>query len=367
MKKRKTILVIFGGVSSEHEVSLTSASSIFANIDRDIFYPIPILIDKTGSWFTSEAIEELLKDKTDEARKVFLPPDPNIRHLIPVGAKTLPSSLSKTIDCVFPVLHGSNGEDGTVQGLFTLADLPFVGAGVCSSAICMDKEFMKIIFRSAGLPTVDFFSIYRNCPNQDIEEIVSIVRKKIKLPLFIKPANLGSSVGITKVYEWKNLNYAIDNAFRYDNKILIEEGVEPTREFECSVLGNLDPKCSDVGEIVPSRKFYDYIAKYIDDSSELIVPARIVEKLKRTIQEYSLVAFKATNCRGMARVDFLYNPIKDILYVSEINTIPGFTPISMYPKLWQESGISFTDLITKLIELAMEEHKNRKRLSYSYD
>jgi D-alanine-D-alanine ligase len=367
MVERRTTLVVFGGVSSEHEVSLTSADSVLANIDRDKFHPIPILIDKTGCWFTSEETSELLKDRTDRAIKVFLTPDPNIKHLIPVDAKPLPSSLSKTIDCVFPVLHGPNGEDGTVQGFFTLADLPFVGAGVCSSAICMDKEFMKIIFRSAGLPTVDFFSINRDGPYQDIEIITGEVSKKFKLPLFVKPANLGSSVGITKVKELGNLKNAIEEAFKYDNKILIEEGIEPARELECSVLGNSNPKCSAVGEIIPSNEFYDYDAKYIDNKSQLIAPAKIDDKLKKMIQEYSIIAFKATNCKGMARIDFLYNTEEDKLYVSEINTIPGFTPISMYPRLWQESGISYSELITQLIELAIEEHKSRKRLLYSYD
>jgi len=367
MVERKTVLVAFGGVSAEHEVSLTSASSIFEYINRNLFYPIPTLIDKKGGWFTSEETDDLLKSNTERAIKVFLSPDPNIRHLIPVDAKPLPPSLSKTIDCVFPVLHGPNGEDGTIQGLFTLADIPFVGAGVCASAICMDKEFMKVIFKSAGLPTVNSISINTEKYTQGAEKIINEIGNKFKLPLFVKPANLGSSVGISKVKGFGRLKDFIELAFRYDNKILIEEGIEQAREFECSVLGNSHPKCSAIGEIVPSREFYDYTAKYIDDSSKLIVPARIGEKLKRTIQKYSLTAFDATNCRGMARVDFLYNQREDKLYISEINTIPGFTPISMYPRLWQESGISYTDLITQLIELAIEEHKSRKRLSRSYD
>lgn len=364
MEKKKTIVILFGGVSGEHNVSLISAGSVLSNIDRERFNVIPVLIDRNGTWFTNKEEEMLLRNETKEAIEVFLPPQPKVKRLIPLGSKKLPPSMSASIDCVFPVLHGPNGEDGTIQGLLTLTDIPFVGAGVVGSAIGMDKEYMKIIFREAGLPVVDFEIIRYEEYCEERESILNEIIKQFELPVFVKPANLGSSVGITKVKLWEDLPEAVKKALKYDNKIIIEQGIEPARELECSVLGNCNPRASEVGEIIPSGEFYDYEAKYIDNRSELIVPARIPKRLRETIQEYSITAFKAIDCRGMARVDFLYNLHNELLFINELNTIPGFTPISMYPRLWQESGIEYSDLITELIELALEEHKSRKRISH---
>lgn len=262
-------------------------------------------------------------------------------------------------DVVFPVLHGPYGEDGTVQGLLELANVPYVGSGVAASAVGMDKAFMKEMFRSAGLPIVDHVVVMRSEWRRDPDAVQSRIVEKIGFPCFVKPANLGSSVGISKVKKQADLARAIDEAALHDRKILVEKSAEGFAEIECSVLGNDDPEASIAGEIVPGAEFYDYHAKYIDDTSELIIPARISPQAMRRVQELAIAAFRAIDAAGLARVDFFVHPETEEIYVNEINTMPGFTRISMYPKLWAASGVSYSELITRLIELAFERHRER--------
>jgi D-alanine-D-alanine ligase len=277
------------------------------------------------------------------------------------------SSALEKLDVIFPVLHGPYGEDGTVQGLLELADIPYVGAGVAASAISMDKDLMKTIFQQKGLPILKWLTIKRKEWHKDKEEILSLIQKSFEYPLFVKPTNLGSSVGITKVHKKEELEKAIDLASSYDRKILIEEGLEEIREIECSVLGNDKPRASVVGEVRPAGEFYDYDSKYIDEETQLIVPADLPDGVSRKVQEIALRAFKAVDAAGMARVDFFVSKKENKIYLSEINTIPGFTSVSMYPRLWEASGISYPDLIDQLIQLALERHQDKKQNKISYD
>jgi D-alanine-D-alanine ligase len=273
------------------------------------------------------------------------------------------------VDVIFPVLHGTIGEDGTIQGLFELADLAYVGAGVLGSSAGMDKDVMKSLFRAAGLPIVRHVTVLRIDWERGPKKVQKLVESKLKYPVFVKPANLGSSVGISKAHDRKELGPAIDEAAKFDRKIVIEEGVggkkQKAREIECSVLGNDDPKASVAGEIVPCKEFYDYDAKYLDEGSELIIPAKITKAEMKKVQALAVAAFKAVDCSGLARVDFLMDPKSRKLYLNEINTMPGFTAISMYPKLWGASGLGYADLIDRLIQLGIERHRDKKRNQYS--
>jgi D-alanine-D-alanine ligase len=273
------------------------------------------------------------------------------------------------VDVIFPVLHGTFGEDGTIQGLLELADMPYVGAGVLGSAAGMDKDIMKSLFRAAGLPMVKHVTILRAEWEANPKKVEKLVASKLKYPVFVKPANLGSSVGISKAHNRKELGPAIQEAAKFDRKIVIEQGVggkkHKAREIECSVLGNDRPEASIPGEIVPSKEFYDYDAKYLDEGSELIIPARLTKAETRKVRQLAIAAFKAVNCSGLARVDFLMGPITRKIYVNEINTMPGFTAISMYPKLWAASGLSYPQLIERLIQLGMERYQDKKKNQYS--
>ena len=392
--------ILFGGRSGEHEVSLLSAASVLNAIDKGKYDVVPIGITKEGHWLTAADAERLLKgegvaDKSAHDRHlragdpettpgaailargeaVVVPPEPSHRESGLAPFQTEAPALRRAadrainVDVIFPVLHGTFGEDGTIQGLLELADIAYVGAGVLGSAAGMDKDVMKSLFRSAGLPIVKHVAVLRHMWEREPKKVQKLVESKLKYPVFVKPANLGSSVGISKAHDRKELGPAIDDAAKFDRKIVIEEGVggkkNKAREIECSVLGNDDPKASIAGEIVPSKEFYDYDAKYLDEGSQLVIPAKITKSEMKKVQALAVAAFQAVDCSGLARVDFLMDPKTRKMYVNEINTMPGFTSISMYPKLWAASGVSYTELIDRLIQLGIERHKDKKRNQYS--
>jgi D-alanine-D-alanine ligase len=395
--KKLRVGVLFGGRSGEHEVSLLSAASVVNAIDKNKYEVVPIGITKDGRWLTAAAAQALLQGKPhDDSRHlragdpdatpgaavlasgeaVVVPPEPvhaANRSLTPFqsDAATLRRAADRAInvDVIFPVLHGTFGEDGTIQGLLELADIPYVGAGVLGSAAGMDKDIMKALFRSAGLPIVKHVTILRSDWDTDAKKTEKIVDRALKYPVFVKPANLGSSVGISKARTRKELGPAIYEAAKFDRKIVIEQGVggakHKAREIECSVLGNDRPQASVPGEIVPIKEFYDYAAKYLDEGSELVIPAKLTKAETKKVQELAVHAFQAVDCAGLARVDFLMDPKTRKLFVNEINTMPGFTAISMYPKLWAASGLSYSDLIDRLIQLGIERHQDKKKNQYS--
>lgn len=370
MGKRKIrVAVIFGGRSGEHEVSLVSAQGIMKAIDKEKYEVLPIGITKDGRWIASgDPMKALQSGVNAGSEPVVLLGDPSQRGLMRLkeSDKGLTPPRLVEIDVVFPVLHGPYGEDGTVQGLLELAGIPYVGAGVTGSALGMDKLIFKDLMRAHGLPVVPYLSIKRREWERSQEAVIGRIEAMLSYPMFVKPANLGSSVGITKVHERAELPHALDEAACYDRKLLVEQGIN-AREIEVSVLGNDDPIVSVPGEIIPCREFYDYRAKYIDEGSKLLIPAPIPEETALRARELAIKAYLAIDCAGMARVDFLLDRDDGTLYLSEVNTIPGFTPISMYPKLWEASGISYPELIDRLIELALEryEDKSRSRTSYS--
>lgn len=393
--KKLRVGVLFGGRSGEHEVSLLSAASVLKAIDRAKYEVVPIGISKEGRWLTSGESQKLLNgdgvagnprhlragdpESTPGAAvlargdAVIVPPEPSGQHhsLIPFesgGLERRPTQQAIDVDVIFPVLHGTFGEDGTIQGLLELAGIPYVGAGVLGSAAGMDKDVMKRLFAAATLPIVKHVTVLRSQWEKEPKKVTKEVESKLKYPVFVKPANLGSSVGISKAHDRKELGPATDLAASYDRKIIIEQGVggkKKAREIECSVLGNDEPKASVAGEIVPIKEFYDYAAKYLDEGSELLIPAKLSKKQTKEVQEMAIAAFKAVDCSGLARVDFLLDPISEKLYLNEINTMPGFTAISMYPKLWAASGLEYPKLIDRLIQLAMERHAEKSQNTYS--
>jgi D-alanine-D-alanine ligase len=401
--KKLRVGILFGGRSGEHEVSLLSAASVLQAIDKDKYEVVPIGITKDGRWLTAGDAENLLQGKLVlESRQlragdpattpaaavlargesVVVPPEPVHREsgLVPFQTDAAltrrASDRAINVDVIFPVLHGTFGEDGTIQGLLELADIAYVGAGVLGSAAGMDKDIMKSLFLAAGLPIVKHVTILRNAWESDAKKVEKLVGSKLKYPVFVKPANLGSSVGISKAHNGKELGPAIEEAAKFDRKIVIEQGVggkkNKAREIECSVLGNDDPVASIPGEIVPVKEFYDYNAKYLDEGSELIIPAKLTRAETKEIQELAVRSFKAVDCSGLARVDFLMEPGSSKasggarkIYLNEINTMPGFTAISMYPKLWAASGLEYSNLIDKLIQFGLERHADKKRNQYS--
>jgi D-alanine-D-alanine ligase len=368
--KKIRVGLIFGGRSGEHEVSFYSASSIIKAMDKDKYTVVPIGITKEGRWISPQDSELALQSgKIEGKNTVILLNDPSGRALVRIdnNQRLDKSSALERLDVIFPVLHGPYGEDGTVQGLLELADIPYVGAGVAASAISMDKDLMKTIFKQRDLPILKWMTIKRKEWQKDKEKILFLVQDDFEYPLFVKPTNLGSSVGITKVHKKEELEKAIDLASSYDRKILIEEGLEEVREIECSVLGNDEPQASVVGEVKPAGEFYDYDSKYIDKETQLIVPADLPDGVSQKVQEIALRAFKAVDAAGMARVDFFVSKKENKIYLSEINTIPGFTSVSMYPRLWEASGIPYSDLIDQLIQLALERHQDKNQNKISYD
>jgi D-alanine-D-alanine ligase len=390
--------ILFGGRSGEHEVSLLSAASVLKAIDKTKYEVVPIGITKDGRWLTAEHAERLLQGESGSEKNpqtfragdpgatpgaallaqgeaVIVPPEPVHRDegmapfRIEASALRRASDRAINVDVIFPVLHGTFGEDGTIQGLLELADLAYVGAGVLGSSAGMDKDVMKSLFRAAGLPIVKHVTVLRSQWEGQSKKVQKLVESKLKYPVFVKPANLGSSVGISKAHDRKELGPAIEEAARFDRKIVIEEGVggknRKAREIECSVLGNDDPKASVAGEIVPCKEFYDYDAKYLDEGSELVIPAKLTKTEMKEVQTLAIAAFQAVDCSGLARVDFLMDPKTRKIFLNEINTMPGFTSISMYPKLWAASGVTYPELISRLIELGLERHADKKRNQYS--
>lgn len=368
MKKKIRVGILFGGKSAEHEISLQSAKNIVEAIDDNKYELVLIGVDKDGRWYLNDAAQLLLASGSrlpslsalgGTKKRIGLIPSKNAAQLVHLDDRRDEGVL----DVVFPVLHGPFGEDGTVQGLLKLANLPFVGAGVLGSAIGMDKDAMKRLLRDAGLPTAKFL-VFHSARRREIR--FDDIARKVGVPFFVKPANLGSSVGIHKVKTPRQFGRAIKDAFRYDAKLLVEEYVKG-REIECAVLGNEKPIASVPGEIIPQHEFYSYEAKYLDEKGAMLkIPAHLPRPIVRKIQTLSVETFKVLCCEGMARVDFFLRNDKEII-VNEINTIPGFTKISMYPKLWEASGIAYTDLIGKLIELALERFEREKRLKTSFD
>jgi D-alanine-D-alanine ligase len=428
MTKKLRVGILFGGRSGEHEVSLLSAASVLGAIDRDKFDVTPIGITKEGRWLAAADAHGLLKGGDhgsaaegtrsnglgQEAIEKLRAGDPEATpgaRLLHEGIPTLlapepgsstalnrnqgldgQSSAGQALDVVFPVLHGTFGEDGTIQGLFELAGIAYVGSGVLGSAAGMDKDVMKRLFVEAGLPIVKHITLLRSGWEKSPRKAIALIEEVLKYPVFVKPANLGSSVGITKAHDRNELGPALTLAAKYDRKLIVEQGVggkppqrrgpvagdpgktrrgvqrESAREFEVAVLGNDDPKASVVGEIIPGREFYDYEAKYLSEGSVPVIPAPLSKSETRKIREMAVAAFKACDLSGLARVDFLMEPQgKRRIYVNEVNTMPGFTRISMFPKLWEASGLSYKELITRLIELALERQAEKRRTTYSRD
>ncbi|MGD0305493.1 MAG: D-alanine--D-alanine ligase family protein [Candidatus Acidiferrales bacterium] len=363
-KKRLRVGILFGGRSGEHEVSLASAASVIRALDPEKYEAVPIGIDKDGRWLVSAKAHKLLADVLKTGNRVLLPADPSAATLVPLGAGA--GQPSVPIDVVFPVLHGTFGEDGTVQGLLEMANMPYVGAGVLASAVGMDKDVQKRLFEQAGLPVVSFMVFRRSEWENNREDIAADVLTQLRLPIFVKPATAGSSVGMTKVTTREQLPEAIDHAAQFGMKIIVERGVD-AREIEVSVLGNDEIRASIPGEIVPHRDYYDYKAKYIEQGTQLVIPAELTEKQVRTFQEYAVKAFRCIDGTGMARCDFFLEKRTNKIYVNELNTIPGFTSISMYPKLWEASGLSYSHLLDELINLALELHKQKAKTKYSID
>jgi D-alanine-D-alanine ligase len=391
--KKTRVGILFGGRSGEHEVSLLSAASVLQAIDRSKYEVVPIGITKEGRWVTAGHAERLLgggapgkhlragdPEATQPAavlrkgESVLVPPMPS-EALVPfereAGAVTHAGSEQVlSVDVIFPVLHGTFGEDGTIQGLFELASIAYVGSGVLGSAAGMDKDAMRRLFQSAKLPMVKWVTFLRGEWEKSPKKVRAKIEAALKYPVFVKPANLGSSVGITKAHNAKELASAIETAAQFDRKIVVEQGVggkkDKARELEVAVLGNDAPEASVVGEVVPIKEFYDYEAKYLSEGSDLIVPAKLTKAQAKQVREMAIAAFRVCDCAGLARVDFLMEPGKSgRIYVNEINTLPGFTSISMYPRLWAASGVPYPKLIDRLIELAMERRADKDRNRYS--
>ena len=380
MKKKLRVGVVFGGRSGEHEVSLVSAASVLRGLNPKKYEIVPIGITKEGRWLLprpslpapggNSLSHADLRKALRGATPVRLDAEPNRPALVPLpgarnrkGRNSLPR---RQLDVIFPVLHGTFGEDGTVQGLFELADIPYVGAGVLGSAVGMDKEMQKRLFEHAGLPILPYVSVPRLAWESSPRKVLAEIRRRLRLPIFVKPSSLGSSVGISKVGKARDLTKALNTAAEFGQKILAEQGVE-AREIEVSVLGNEAPVASLPGEVLPKREFYDYEAKYLEDSTDFEIPARLPAATVRRLQRMAVAAFRALECEGMARVDFLLDKRTGKLFLNEINTIPGFTAISMYPKLWEVSGLPYPKLLDRLIQLALERHKQKKRTRFSVD
>ena len=373
--KKLRVGVIYGGRSGEHEVSLASAAAVFQNLDPDRYEPIAIRIEKDGRWALPRRAPAMMKaadviqakpEFSDQAREAHLVAHPGGDTLLTVDRRddgVVVSGLG--LDVVFPVLHGPYGEDGTVQGLLELANVPYVGAGVLASAVGMDKATMKLVFAAKGLPICDYDVVLARDWRQDERAIMNRLASHLGFPMFVKPANLGSSVGISKAKHATELRDAINLAAGYDRKVVVEAAVDQAREIECAVLGNDEPEASLPGEIMPSREFYDYEAKYLDEGSRTVIPAPLSAKQTAEIRRLAIAAFKAVDCAGMARVDFLMARTRSMVYVNELNTIPGFTTISMYSKMWEASGLPYPKLLDRLIQLALERHAEKQQLRTS--
>jgi len=361
-KKRLRVGVLFGGRSGEHEVSLASAASVIRGLDPDKYEPVPIGITKDGHWLIGEGAAKTLPDILKGGRRVMLTADPTEAALVPLDR----GAGAQRFDVIFPVMHGTFGEDGTIQGMLELAGLPYVGAGVLGSAVAMDKDVAKRLCQEAGIPVVPWVTVHRWRWEKEPEAVQDEIAARFEYPVFVKPATLGSSVGMSKVHSGEELAAALNLAAEYGMKILVEKAMT-AREIEVSVLGNHEPKASVPGEIVPHREFYDYTAKYLEDGTQLLIPADLRPSQVTKIQTMAVDAFRALELCGMARVDFFVEKKGGKIFLNEANTIPGFTSISMYPKLWEASGIGFRELIDKLIELALEMHREKARTKYAIE
>lgn len=359
MKKKKIkVIVIYGGKSGEHEVSLRSARSVISAINKDKYEVVPLAVAKDGKWLSGPKAVEFLNSekKIDKGNEVVVRGDD--LFLTQTGENS-----EETV--VFPVLHGPYGEDGTIQGLLEMLNVPYVGCGVLGSALGMDKVVQKELFSFHKIPVVPFTYFYKHEWEKNKEDVIKKILNKLKFPIFVKPANLGSSVGISKAHDEKELKNAIFQALNYDSKILIEQGIENMRELEISILGNESPKCSLCGEVQPANEFYDYEAKYLNEDSVLTIPAKIPAHIQKQIGEYAIKAFKVLNCSGLSRVDFFLTKKTNLIYLNEINTMPGFTSISMYPKLWEASGVSYFELVEELIQLAIQKWDKKQKIKTS--
>jgi D-alanine-D-alanine ligase len=358
MVNRKLRLgVIFGGRSGEHEVSVVSAQHVMAAVDPERFEVVPIGVTKTGAWLTPQETQSQMDAPAALFNKTLAIPDGE-------GLLARPRALAvlSEIDVAFPLIHGPTGEDGTLQGLLELARVPYAGPGVAASAIGLDKALMKSLLHDADLPVVDWVTVTRSQWDGDSRGVTSEVEESISYPCFVKPANGGSSVGITKARSREDLVNGIIEALRFDRKLVIEKGVVDCREVECAVLGNDEPESSPLGEISCAREFYDYEAKYLTNAATLSIPAKLAEEESTRIRQMAVDAYRALDCCGMSRVDFFIPPTGEA-FVGELNTIPGFTPISMYPQLWQAAGLSYSELITRLVELGLERFEERERFA----
>jgi len=368
--------VIYGGRSGEHEISLASAAAVFQNLDPERYEPIPIRIEKDGRWALArrppalvsagDVIRANKSELTDQAREAHLVAHPGGDTLMTIDRRDDGAAVAGlALDVVFPVLHGPYGEDGTVQGLLELANVPYVGAGVLASSVGMDKAAMKLVFAARKLPICDYDVVLKRDWQRDARAVMNRIVKQLGFPVFVKPANLGSSVGISKAKHASELRDAIEFAAQFDRKIVVEAAVPSAREIECAVLGNDEPEASVPGEILPSREFYDYEAKYLDEASKTVIPAELTKNMTDEVRNLAVAAFKAIDCAGMARVDFLLAGDSGILYLNELNTIPGFTTISMYSKMWEASGVTYAQLLDRLIALAIERHAEKQQLRTS--
>ena len=383
--KRLRVGVLYGGRSGEHEVSLASAASVFANLDRTRYEPVPIRIEKDGRWaiadrppavmIAGEVIEQSRLEAARpmrEGREVHFVARPSDETILSIDRSRgrdseVPEAIvtGLSLDVIFPMLHGPYGEDGTIQGLLELANVPYVGAGVLASAVGMDKAVMKILFAARGLPVCAYTVILRHEWEADPDTLTVGLERELQYPMFVKPANLGSSVGISKAKDRASLRDAMALAGSFDRKIVIEAAVPNAREIECAVLGNDSPEASVPGEIIPSREFYDYESKYLDEGSKSLIPADLPKKTADQVRKLSIEAFKAIDGAGMSRVDFLLARDTGKLYVNELNTIPGFTTISMFAKLWAASGVEYPVLLDRLIALALARHAEKQQLRTS--
>ena len=379
--KRLRVGVLFGGRSTEHEVSILSARSIIGAMDPQRYEAVPLYIDKQGRWLVGDSLKRLVTDETGR-RYVYLPPDPT-QHSLVAALNGTGAQASRTqspsplvgegrggglpeIDVVFPVFHGLNGEDGTIQGVLELANIPYVGAGVLGSALGLDKIYMKRAFAAVGLPIVEYLSITRRQFEKDPAAFLTEVEERIGYPCFTKFANSGSSVGTSKAHNRAQLEAGLRLAAGFDRKLLAEKAVD-ARELEVSVVGNDEPQASVVGEVVPAHEFYDYDAKYLDEGSKLLIPAPIDASAADAVRAMAIRAFQSVDAAGMARVDFFLERTTGRVFLNELNTIPGFTRISMYPKLWEASGLAYPALIERLIELAIERFEDKQRSQTAID
>jgi D-alanine-D-alanine ligase len=377
--KKLRVGVIYGGRSGEHEVSIASAAAVVQNLDKQRYEAIPIRIEKDGRWLiadrlpasasAAEVIDQGRAHATQRlgrgGREAHLLAHPGDEQILTIDRSNTPTITGLALDVVFPVLHGPYGEDGTVQGLLELASVPYVGAPVLASAVGMDKAVAKLVFAARGIPQVNYLVILRHAWRAAPTNVASEVNTQLGYPVFVKPANLGSSVGISKVKSQAELASAIDTAAEFDRKIVIEAAVPNAREIEIAVLGNDDPEVSAPGEVIPSREFYDYEAKYLDARSQTVIPADLTPELTSEVKRLAIEAFRALDCAGMARVDFLIDGTRGQIYLNEINTIPGFTTISMFSKMWAASGVPYPALLDRLITLARERHAEKQQLRTS--